>query len=719
MINPAERIRELAISAYNPDDSLHREEALFNAISSILTDSANMIMPEWAPFTIKIGKKSTTIHGYEYDEELEILTIIVLLDCHSKFELLQSWDRVNCGPTDVKKAFAQIEKVLDLAREKNLPILDESDSANRFYNFIYQHVKFDVTRISLCLWTSGELSKEGWKKTDVKGFHTEVWDASRLATAMDSGHESLEIDFTPYGGIDLLMDDSDFSNSGAKSGAVLIGKISGECLADVYFQHRTRILQQNVRVFLSKNGPVNKGIITTAVTEPSRFLAYNNGIATTSSRVTLKKKTSGVFTLTRAEDFQIVNGGQTTASLMVAKNDKSADISSVMVPIKLTVVSQKELKDLVPKISRYANTQNKVQDSDFESSNPWLVKLEAISRKVEASKDSKSSGQRLFWYFERVRGQYNVDFHKQKTPAQRNAFKAANPPRTKFTKTDLAVVAMAWDLEPYNSSLGPQKCFSSFSKRLYAAREAMGEGSVCEPSEEDFRRLCCIMILRREALSICREIKINPLLSNSTITAYAISRISHDMRGQLPWGEIWNNQDLPMPLQKALRAALRGCEAIILKEAPKNNKQPSEYAKKSECWADVSAAPIDLHLKEAGLRGLDKFSIMDTVRPAEFVEADSIFFSVDKNEWVRVSAALATHSKNSTYSGCAKTMGDYVVKHKKPSDKQAKILAKGLLLLKRERRCLDILGKIPEPSWLLLEQIGGIRTIQKIDSSER
>lgn len=705
MIN---RIREIAISAYNPDDPLHREEALFNAISSILTDSANMIMPEWAPFTVKIGKKSTTIHGFEYDDELEILTVIALLDCHSKFELLQPWDRENCGASDIKKAFAEIEQVLDLAREKKLPVLDESDSANRFYRYLYQYVNDSDTRISLCLWTTGELSKEGWKKSDVKGFHTEVWDAARLAMAMDAGHEALKIDFTPYGGIDLLMDDSDCSNNGAKSGAVLIGKISGQCLADIYFQHRTRILQQNVRVFLSKSAIVNKGILNTAMTEPGRFLAYNNGIATTSSRVTLKNKATGVYSLTHAEDFQIVNGGQTTATLMVAQKEKSADISAVMVPIKLTVVSQKELKDLVPKISRYANTQNKIQDSDFESNNPWLVKLEAISRKIEASKDSKSLGQRLFWFFERVRGQYNVDYYKQKTPAQRNAFKAANPARTRFTKTDLAVVALAWDLEPYNSSLGPQKCFGSFAKRLYAAREAMGEGSVCEPSEEDFRRLCCLMILRREALSICREIKINPLLSNSTVTAYAISRISYDMRGQLPWGEIWNNQDLPMPLQKALRAAIRGCESTIIKEAPKNHKQPSEYAKKSECWADVSAAPIDLNLKESGLRGLDKFSIMDTVRPAELVEADSIFFSMDKNEWGRASAALATHCKNSTYSGVAKTMADYSAKKRKPSNKQARILAKGLLLLRRERRCLDVLNKIPESSWLLLEQIGGI-----------
>jgi len=705
MNNPAERIRELALSAFDPDDAQGREEALFNAISGILTDSANMIMPEWAPFTVRAGKKIITIHGYEYDEELEILTVILLLDCHRKLDLLQSWQRESCGSADVKKAFADITEVVDMAKAGELPKLDQSDSANRFYGYLTRHAKGDSGRLSLSIWTTGELSKEGWKKSEVPGYYTEVWDASRLETAMDAGHESLEVDFTPYGGIDLLMDDSDHIDNGAMGGAVLIGKIPGDCLADLYFQHRTRILQQNVRAFLSFSGSVNKGILETVRTEPGRFLAYNNGIATTSSGVTLEKQAPGVYRLTGAADFQIVNGGQTTATLMIAKNDRSADLSAIKVPMKLTIVSPKDLDELVPKISRYANSQNKVQDSDFESNNPWLVKLETISRGIWATKDNKSDGQRLRWYFERVRGQYNVDLDKERTIAQKNSFKAANPPRTKFSKTDLAVVAMAWDLEPYMSSLGPQKCFANFAKRLYAARVSMGEGSVCEPSEEDFRRLCGIMILRREAMAICREIGIDPQISTSAISAYAIARISHDMKGKLPWGDIWVDQDLPNAVYQALRIAIRGCEAVILREAPKNRKQPSEYAKKAECWSDVAAEPMNLGLAGARMQGLDKFSIMDTVRPAELVEVDNIFFSLDASDWTTIALSLQKHHDNETYYKLAIKMGEFVEIQRKPTQGQAKILAKGLRLLKRKVKCTEILSEIPEASWSLLEQV--------------
>jgi hypothetical protein len=591
-----------------------------------------------------------------------------------------------------------------MAREGRLPKLDESDTANRFYQYLVKFTKGDAGRLSLCIWTTGELSKEGWRKSDVSDYHTEVWDATRLATALDSGHESLEVDFTDYGEIDLLMDDGDYVDHGARSGAVLIGKISGDCLADLYFQYRTRLLQQNVRAFLSFNGSVNKGILETIRTEPGRFLAYNNGIATTSSGITLAKKAPGVYRMIGARDFQIVNGGQTTATLMIAKNDKNADLAAIEVAMKLTIVSPDDLDDLVPKISRYANSQNKVQDSDFESNNPWLVKLETISRKIEATKDSKSEGQRLRWYFERVRGQYNVDLGKFATTPQKNSFKAANPPRTKFSKTDLSVAALAWDLEPYVSSLGPQKCFGNFAKRLYAARQMMGEGSVCEPSEEDFRRLCCIMILRREAMLVCKDINISPLLPNSCVSAYAIAFISFSTKGRLPWAEIWNLQNLPEPLYKALRLAIRGCEKVILQQAPKFGRQPSEFAKKSDCWSVVAPASIDLGLA-GNRRGWDKFSIMDTVRPAELVEAGQVFFSLGESDWKEIAKALEQLSNNATYKGCAVTMAGNTKISKKPTEKQARILAKSLLLVRLNRKCSGVLSKISDGSWTILEQI--------------
>jgi hypothetical protein len=372
--------------------------------------------------------------------------------------------------------------------------------------------------------------------------------------------------------------------------------------------------------------------------------------------------------------------------------------------MKLTVVSPEDLDELVPKISRFANSQNKIQDSDFESNNPWLVKLEQISRRIDAPKDSKSEGQRIRWYFERVRGQYNVDLGRAGTASQKKAFKALHPPRTKFSKTDLAVAGMAWDREPYVSSLGPQKCFAAFAKRLYSARQMQGEGSICEPSDEDFRRLCCVMIMRREAMALCREMAISPLLSNASVSAYAIARISHDTKTRLPWLDIWQHQELPDRIYKALRLAIIGCDTAIVSAAEERGKLPSEFAKKVECWSVVMAAAIDLGLG-TNERGWDGFSLLDTVRTAEMVEAAGVFFRLDPVDWSAISQALETLTSNQAYIGCAATMAEYSRIQKKPTEKQAKVLAKGLLLVRRNGLCRTALEKIPSQSWTTLEQL--------------
>jgi hypothetical protein len=557
----AEMVREASLAAYDPEDPLGRAEAIFNTFATILTESANLLMPEWAPFTFASGKRSITIHGYEFDEELDILTLFIVLDCHGDYDLTQPWSRKLCPAAEVERKFCDMEEAVNLAGRDALPALDESDPANRLYAYLSQFAKCDPSHVSFSIWTTGELSKDGWKRSTSSSYRTDAWDAQRLAAAADSNDETLEIDFSDYGGgLHLLMDDEDYSEGGARGGAVLIGKIPGQCLADLYFSHRTRLLQRNVRAFLKATNSVNSGILQTARTAPDRFLSYNNGIATTSSKVRLVKEVSGVYRLTHASDFQIVNGGQTTATLMVAKMDKSADISAVEVALKLTIVNPEDLDELVPKISRYANSQNKVQDSDFESNNPWLVKLEKISRSVEATKDSKSEGQRVKWYFERFRGQFNVDLGTQKTPAQKKAFKAINPPRTRFSKTDLAVVTIAWDQEPHVSALGPQKCFGQFAKRLHAARTLHADDVLCEPSEEDFRRLCVILILRREAMALCKEMKdeLSPLISNAVRSLYALARISHDTKTKLPWSLVWHDQELPVREKKRLLGSCYG-----------------------------------------------------------------------------------------------------------------------------------------------------------------
>src|SRR5262249_54769656 len=148
---------------------------------------------------------------------------------------------------------------------------------------------------------------------------------------------------------------------------------------------------------------VNRGIIETASTEPEMFFAYNNGITATASKIEVISSSDGACGIKSISDLQIVNGGQTTASVLYAKDRSGADLDRVLVPMKLSVIERERIDETVPKISRFANTQNKISEADFFSSHGFHVKMEQISRRLVApAKPGFLSGSK--WFYERARG---------------------------------------------------------------------------------------------------------------------------------------------------------------------------------------------------------------------------------------------------------------------------------------------------------------------------
>ena len=150
-----------------------------------------------------------------------------------------------------------------------------------------------------------------------------------------------------------------------------IAIVPGACLADLYETYKVRLMENNVRQFLQFTGKINKGIKETIEKEPEMFLAYNNGIAATASDMELDR--TGKF-IKSVKGLQIVNGGQTTASLYHVKDtNKDVDLSRILVQVKFSVVRNVErYEEIVANISRCANTQNKVSESDFSASSMFL-----------------------------------------------------------------------------------------------------------------------------------------------------------------------------------------------------------------------------------------------------------------------------------------------------------------------------------------------------------
>jgi hypothetical protein len=208
--------------------------------------------------------------------------------------------------------------------------------------------------------------------------------------------------------------------------------IPGELLFILYDQYGARLLERNVRSFLQAKGKVNRGIRDTLRNEPARFMAYNNGISITAQHVEIEALSGGP-AITRIKGLQIVNGGQTTASIYRARKTDKVDLSNVFVPAKISVVPLELLDTLAPRIAQFANTQNPVQIADFSANDPFHIELERLSKAIWMP------GEQGKWFYERARGQYQMaQATEGTTPARLRRFKERTPPTRRFTKIDAA-----------------------------------------------------------------------------------------------------------------------------------------------------------------------------------------------------------------------------------------------------------------------------------------
>ena len=208
-----------------------------------------------------------------------------------------------------------------------------------------------------------------------------VWSIKRFYDLYQSGkdREPILIETDKYGikGIPCIKAEM----SGNLDYDAYLAIVPGYFLHSIYYDHGSRLLEGNVRAFLSNRGKINKGIRETIRKEPTKFFAYNNGIACTAAKITLSDDKRFI---TSMEDLQIINGGQTTASLTSAVIKDKLPLDNIFVPMKLTVVKNDDYDMMIQNISRYANSQNSVKNSDFFSNHPFHRVFEALSKKIPA-----------------------------------------------------------------------------------------------------------------------------------------------------------------------------------------------------------------------------------------------------------------------------------------------------------------------------------------------
>ena len=392
--------------------------------------------------------------------------------------------------------------------------------------------------------------------------------------------DSINIDFLAQFGEGISCLPASASQKGIR---IFSAFLPGNILGGIYSTFGPRLLELNVRSFLQATGKVNKGIKQTIKQEPERFLSYNNGITATSSSVGLNEDESEIRFV---NDFQVVNGGQTTASLSRALNE-GLNLDQIFVHMKLVEVSEKLVDELVPQISRYANRQNAVQEADLTAHHPFHAKMKELSENMPViSTGAKSS----YWFYERIKGAHSNMINESQSNSERKRLKQRFPTKQKLTKTDLAKYYNSWDRRPWEVSSGAVKNYAKFMTQL-----AIGDVIEGEPTEEFFKESVAKAIIFRETDSIVKKQKFGGL--KSQIVCFTVSYISEQLNGALDYNKIWEAQALSETWEEAITVTCGRVQKKLLNSAGEG-VDVAQYAKKEDAWTAIQEIRIDFNFHD-------------------------------------------------------------------------------------------------------------------------
>ncbi len=498
--------------------------------------------------------------------------------------------------TDATALFSRLRAFVSEAIGGHLHLeLEQASPAYALAGDIHRY-RQTIMRFRLFLVTDAILSNriKDWTEDYINQIPVEyhIWDISRFHRAYESmsGRDELAIDFRDFSadGIPCL----EASQSSGEYKAYL-SVIPGTVLADLYDRYGSRLLERNVRAFLGTRGSksVNSGIRTTIHKQPAMFFAYNNGIAATASDAEVISSGNGLY-LTIVRDLQIVNGGQTTASLSTTRRKDRTELGNIFVQMKLSVVAPDRADEVIPNISRYANSQNKVSDADFFSNHPFHVRVETHSRRIWAPAQAGSQHE-SHWFYERARGQF-LNEQAKLSPSDKRRFLQQNPRDQLITKTDLAKYENAWRGLPHTVNLGAQKNFRAFAEWI----EELWKVSDTDFSEEYFRRVVAKAILWKSTERLVSRQNWYNKGYRGQIVAYTIAKLSlligsKDRGKVLDFRTIWNRQRISASLECQLSMISEAVFAVIV-DPDRGIENVTEWCKKKLCWEKVESLDISL-----------------------------------------------------------------------------------------------------------------------------
>lgn len=510
-----------------------------------------------------------------------------------------------------------------------------------------------------------------------------VWTLERFFQTFETNtSEIIEFDTSDFGcdGIQYLK--ADLGN-GVDYNAYM-GIVPGKFLADIYLKYGSKLLQGNVRAFLSFRGKVNKGIRETIDKHPENFFTYNNGIAIVARSVDFSSDGSKIV---HFRDPQIINGGQTTAALASAiiKKEAHKGMDNLYVPMKLTVLNiEDEMSEeqvegynqITRDISKCANSQNSVSEADFFSNHPFHVLMEKLSKKVMAPPVNGNPYQTI-WFYERSRGKWEQEQMKM-TQAQRKIFCEKNPKRQVIKKEKLAKCLNTIYMNPNQVCQSSAINFSRFAERI----DDIYNNHKDDINETFFKKSIDSVIIFDTLDYMISKASWYPKGGNKAqITPYTISKLMSliPKDKDIDWKTIWQKQTLYPALASELMKLAYVTHNFLLKEA--NGGLVRTISRTRKVWDDFKDVKFDLSDEFiASLISKEETKTEERAakRAHKFnsdIDNSVEIFNLGANYWNKIYNDLVNSSILS-YGDCAfiKGIADYIKKNRLPSAAQCKRL---------------------------------------------
>ena len=564
--------------------------AFVDNIAQYLIDAE--VLSDFNPsfYTGRLGHSKYRVDGYVYDEFDNTMNLIIANFDGNDLErrLTNTVAQHNFGELIV---FLRAALTSDLYKE-----IEMSTPCADLVDFLRFNEK-GIRKYRLLIFTDADMSST-IKNIDIEDYsgipvEGQIWDIDRLyrVCCSEQGRQIIEIDFKQYceGGIPCL----EASSAATDQYSSYLGVIPGTALADIYDKYGSKLLEGNVRSFLSTKVAVNKKIRATILNMPEMFFAFNNGISATAMDVVVENTDHGRF-ITFARDFQIINGGQTTASISNARYKDKATLDGLYVQMKLTAIDEstpEESDELIRNISRSSNSQNKVSDADFFASHPFHRRMEQISRLLFAP-STEGAQYETKWFYERARGQY-LQEQMRLTPAKKKQFQLQHPKNQVIKKTDLAKVQNIWRGHPDVVSKGAQTNFASFAEYI----DEQWNFNEQQFNERYFQTTVALLLIFQY---LERTIPKQPWYEGgyrANIIYYTVALFRLLVQNQFPGYDldlmlIWNRQSLPEQVKTSLVAL---AELVLLKITDPNRKiaNVTQWCKREACWTEVKRINLE------------------------------------------------------------------------------------------------------------------------------